>query len=134
MNMFIKVVRDNYINFEGRARRKEFWMFTLVYTIIALVTMGIDSVLFPEAELVNLNLLYSLGLLPPSVAVGVRRLHDTNKSGWWLLLWLLVFIGWVWILILQCLDSDIGDNDYGPSDKYPDANESDDDFLLDEEE
>ena len=134
MDMFIKVVRDNYINFEGRARRKEFWMFTLVYTIIAFVTMGIDSVLFPEAELVNLNLLYSLGLLPPSVAVGVRRLHDTNRSGWWLLLWLLVFIGWVWILILQCLDSDIGDNDYGSSDKYPHADESEDDFLLDEEE
>jgi len=134
MDMFIKVVRDNYINFEGRARRKEFWMFTLVYTIIAFVTMGIDSVLFPEAELVNLNLLYSLGLLPPSVAVGVRRLHDTNRSGWWLLLWLLVFIGWVWILILQFLDSDIGDNDYGSSDKYPHADESDDDFFLDEEE
>ena len=134
MDMFIKVVRDNYINFEGRARRKEFWMFTLVYTIIALATMGIDSVLFPEAELVNLNLLFTLGLLPPSVAVGVRRLHDTNRSGWWLLLWLLLLIGWVWILILYCLDSDIGDNDYGSSDKYPHANESDDDFLLDEEE
>ena len=134
MDMFIKVVRDNYINFEGRARRKEFWMFTLVYTIIALVTMGIDSVLFPEAELVNLNLLFTLGLLPPSIGVGVRRLHDTNKSGWLLLLWLLLFIGWVWILILYCLDSDIGDNDYGSSDKYPHANESDDDFLLDEEE
>ena len=134
MDMFIKVVRDNYINFEGRARRKEFWMFTLVYTIIALVTMGIDSVLFPEAELVNLNLLFTLGLLPPSIGVGVRRLHDTNKSGWWLLLWLLLLIGWVWILILYCLDSDIGDNDYGSSDKYPHANESDDDFLLDEEE
>ena len=134
MDMFIKVVRDNYINFEGRARRKEFWMFTLVYTIIALVTMGIDSVLFPEAELVNLNLLFTLGLLPPSIGVGVRRLHDTNKSGWLLLLWLLLFIGWVWIIILYCLDSDIGDNDYGSSDKYPHANESDDDFLLDEEE
>ena len=134
MDMFIKVVRDNYINFEGRARRKEFWMFTLVYTIIAFVTMGIDFVLFPEAELVNLNLLFTLGLLPPSIGVGVRRLHDTNKSGWWLLLWLLLLIGWVWILILYCLDSDIGDNDYGSSDKYPHANESDDDFLLDEEE
>ena len=134
MDMFIKVVRDNYINFEGRARRKEFWMFTLVYTIISLVTMGIDFVLFPEAELVNLNLLFTLGLLPPSIGVGVRRLHDTNKSGWWLLLWLLLLIGWVWILILYCLDSDIGDNDYGSSDKYPHANESDDDFLLDEEE
>ena len=134
MEMFIKVVRDNYINFEGRARRKEFWMFTLVYTIIALATMGIDSVLFPEAELVNLNLLFTLGLLPPSIGVGVRRLHDTNKSGWWLLLSLLLLIGWVWILILYCLDSDIGDNDYGSSDKYPHANESDDDFLLDEEE
>ena len=134
MDMFIKVVRDNYINFEGRARRKEFWMFTLVYTIIAFVTMGIDSVLFPEAELVNLNLLFTLGLLPPSIGVGVRRLHDTNKSGWWLLLWLLLLIGWVWIIIQYCLDSDIGDNDYGSSDKYPHANESDDDFLLDEEE
>ena len=132
MDMFIKVVRDNYTNFEGRARRKEFWMFTLVSLVINVGTLILDASLFSDLGLVNG--LYTLAILLPSIAVGIRRMHDINKSGWWLLLWFVPVIGWVWLIILHCQDSDIGDNIFGPSDKYPDANDSDVDFLLDEEE
>lgn len=132
MDMFIKVVRDNYTNFEGRARRKEFWMFTLVSLVINVGTLILDASLFSDLGLVNG--LYTLAILLPSIAVGIRRMHDINKSGWWLLLWIFPVIGWVWLIILHCQDSDIGDNIFGPSDKYPDANDSDVDFLLDEEE
>ena len=132
MDMFIKVVRDNYTNFEGRARRKEFWMFTLVSLVINVGTLILDASLFSDLGLVNG--LYTLAILLPSIAVGIRRMHDINKSGWWLLLWIVPVIGWVWLIILHCRDSDIGDNVFGSSDKYPDANDSDVDFLLDEEE
>ena len=132
MDMFIKVVRDNYTNFEGRARRKEFWMFTLVSLVINVGTLILDASLFSDLGLVNG--LYTLAILLPSIAVGIRRMHDINKSGWWLLLWIFPVIGWVWLIILHCRDSDIGDNIFGSSDKYPDANDSDVDFLLDEEE
>ena len=132
MNMFIKVVRDNYANFEGRARRNEFWMFTLISWIIGIAAVVIDGIMFPDAGVVNS--LYSLAILVPSIAVGARRLHDTGRSGWWQLLWILIIIGWIPLIIFLAQDSDIGDNDYGASDKYPDTNDSDDDFMLGEEE
>ena len=132
MDMFIKVVRDNYANFEGRSRRNEFWMFVLIASVISLGTFVVDGLLFPGKLLIT-NL-FSLAILVPNVAVSIRRLHDTGKSGWWQLLYILVIIGWIPLIIFLAKDSDIGDNDYGPSGKYPDANDSDDDFMLGEEE
>ena len=131
MDMFIKVVRDNYANFEGRARRNEFWMFVLIASVISLGTFVVDGVLFPQKFLIT-NL-FLLAVLVPSVAVGVRRLHDTGRSGWWLLLTFAFIFGLIALIILLALDSNIGDNDYGPSEKYPHANDSDDDFILGEE-
>ena len=132
MDMFIKVVRDNYANFEGRARRNEFWMFVLIASVISLGTFVVDGLLFPGKFLIT-NL-FSLAILVPSVAVGVRRLHDTGRSGWWLLLTVAFIFGLIALIVLLALDSNIGDNDYGPSEKYPDANDSEDDFMLGEEE
>ena len=132
MDMFIKVVRDNYTNFEGRARRNEYWMFGLIVTVISLGTFVVDGIFFPGKFLIT-NLFF-LAILVPSVAVGVRRLHDTGRSGWWLLLTVAFIFGLIALIILLALDSDIGDNKYGPSEKYPDANDSDDDFMLGEEE
>ena len=132
MDMFIKVVRDNYANFEGRARRNEFWMFVLIASVISLGTFVVDGLLFPGKLLIT-NL-FSLAILVPNVAVSIRRLHDTGKSGWWQLLWILIIIGWIPLIIFLAKDSDIGDNEYGASDKYPDTNDSDDDFMLGEEE
>ena len=132
MDMFIKVVRYNYTNFKGRARRNEYWMFVLITTVISLGTFVVDGLLFPGKFLIT-NLFF-LAILVPSVAVGVRRLHDTGRSGWWLLLTFAFIFGLIALIILLALDSNIGDNDYGPSDKYPHANDSDDDFMLGEEE
>ena len=135
MDWYIKVVRDNYANFEGRARREEYWMFVLINTIISFVLGFVDGIISgPEGWV--LGVVYTLAVMIPSIAVSVRRFHDINKSGWWVLgLSLFVVVGWIWGFVLACQDSDIGDNSYGSSDKYPDGNdESDDDFLLDEEE
>jgi len=135
MDWYIKVVRDNYANFEGRARREEYWMFVLINTIISFVLGFVDGIISgPEGWV--LGVVYTLAVMIPSIAVSVRRFHDINKSGWWVLgLSLFVVVGWIWGFVLACQDSDIGDNSYGSSDKYPDGNdESGDDFLLDEEE
>tara|TARA_Y100001970_G_C14169657_1_gene823398 strand:- start:236 stop:643 length:408 start_codon:yes stop_codon:yes gene_type:complete len=135
MNWYIKVIRDNYVNFDGRARREEYWMFTLINTLISFAVGFIDGAVSGPDGMI-LGVVYTLAVLIPSIAVTVRRFHDINKSGWWVLgLSLFIVVGWIWGLILACQDSDIGDNDYGSSEKYPDVNdENDDDFLLGEEE
>tara|TARA_X000001036_G_scaffold437943_1_gene484514 strand:+ start:36 stop:443 length:408 start_codon:yes stop_codon:yes gene_type:complete len=135
MDWYIKVVRDNYANFEGRARRKEYWMFTLVNSIISFV-LGIVEGAISGPEGWVIGTVYALALMIPSIAVTVRRFHDINKSGWWVLgLSLFIVVGWIWGLVLACQDSDIGDNQYGSSEKYPYQNDDHgDDFTLDEEE
>ncbi len=91
---FKHVVLKNYTNFEGRARRSEYWLFFLANLIVMIVLGLIDQVL-GTTTVVNANTgeeqglissIYSILVLVPSIAVGVRRLHDSNKSGWWLLL------------------------------------------------
>lgn len=101
-----------YAVFQGRARRKEYWYFYLLLMIINFV-LGFLSGLYDSVGLSILSTLLMLAALIPSIAAGVRRLHDTNRSGWWLLL---PFVN----LVLLCFDSDVGSNRYGPSPKYPD--------------
>ena len=113
MEWYLKVVRDNYANFNGRASRQEYWMFFLFNIIFAIVAGFVDGFL----GLGFLYLLYSVAVLIPSLAVGVRRLHDVNKSGWWLFISLIPIIGAIWLLILLCTDSNPGENNYGPSPK-----------------
>ena len=110
MEWYLKVVRDNYANFNGRASRQEYWMFFLFNIIFAFVA-GIVDVYFGLGFLYPL---YALAVLIPGLAVGIRRLHDVNKSGWWLLISLIPIIGAIWLLILLCTDSNQGENDYGP--------------------
>ncbi|MGL2965220.1 DUF805 domain-containing protein [Flavobacterium sp. XGLA_31] len=91
-----KVVFENYANFKGRARRSEYWYFTLANIIIAILTMIIDEVLHLKIGSSNsgvLNSLYSLLVFIPGLAVAVRRLHDIGKSGWLILLAYVVMIG-----------------------------------------
>ena len=111
MKWYLKVVRDNYANFNGRASRQEYWMFFLFNIIFAIVAGFVDGFL----GLGFLSLLYSVAVLIPSLAVGVRRLHDVNKSGWWLFISLIPIIGAIWLIILFCTDSKQGENNYGPS-------------------
>lgn len=112
MQWYLKVLQ-NYVGFQGRARRTEYWMFVLFNTIACLVLYLVDFLLgLPFV----LSLIYSLAVLLPSLAVLVRRLHDTGKSGWWILIALVPF-GSIVLLVFECLDSHPGDNQYGKNPK-----------------
>ena len=109
--------------FGGRARRREYWFFTLFNMIIALVLGLIDGFLgfTTEFGIGILGGLFSLAIIIPGLAVAIRRLHDTNRSGWWLLIALVPFIGFIILLVFYLTDSDPGDNRYGPNPKAGDA-------------
>ncbi len=123
MNWYIKVLQQ-YTDFEGRARRKEYWMFTLVNFLI---TMALQALTFmvagmnPESTLglflSGILALYGLGVLIPSLAVTVRRLHDTNRSGWWILINFIPVIGFIVMLVFLVQDSQPGTNQYGENPK-----------------
>ena len=121
MEWYLKVVRDNYANFNGRASRQEYWMFFLFNMIFAIVIIGIDIIL----GLGFLNVIYSLVVMIPGMAVNIRRLHDIGKSGWMVLIVLIPCIGAFWLLYLMVQDSSPLDNEYGPSPKpKPVSNEA----------
>jgi len=116
-----------YADFDGRARRSEYWLFLLFYYIVFFVLFGLEYALrvaagpgamVPGAALSGLVLLvFSLGSLVPSFAVAVRRLHDSDKSGFWLFLLFLPFLGGLVIFIFTLLDGTEGPNRYGPDPK-----------------
>ncbi|MCP8968105.1 DUF805 domain-containing protein [Ectobacillus ponti] len=113
MNWYVKVLQ-NYVGFSGRARRKEYWMFALVNFIIGLVF----ALLMQAADVFGLiSNLYSLAVLLPSLAVSIRRLHDTGRSGWWLLISLIPIVGFIVLLVFFCQDSQSGENQYGENPK-----------------
>ncbi|WP_416191706.1 DUF805 domain-containing protein [Neisseria sp. CCUG12390] len=119
MSWYLKVLK-NYAGFGGRARRKEFWMFTLVNVIIAFVLGMVDAVLGtfdPETGIGLLGAVYALAVLLPSIAVTTRRLHDTNRSGWWQLLYFIPLIGVLVVLIFTLLEGTPGDNHFGADPK-----------------
>ena len=124
MEWYLKVMRDNYANFNGRARRKEYWMFTLFFMLFLLVpsfVFGLLIGMFPsETVLISggiiLAALYFIHLVP-ALAVTVRRLHDTGKSGWLYLLTIIPYIGSLIIFIFTVIKGDRGDNKYGPDPK-----------------
>lgn len=101
-----------YADFTGRARRQEFWMFILFYIIVSIVLGIIDSILGMQI----LGVLFSLGSLIPSLAIGARRLHDTGRSGWWQLLYIIPLIGLIIMIVFLVQDSH-PDNEYGPNPK-----------------
>ena len=118
MNWYLEVLKK-YAVFSGRSRRKEYWFFCLFNILVSIGLMIIDRMLgtFSSLGFGLLGGLYTLGIIIPSVAVAVRRLHDTNRSGWWLLLALIPFIGAIVLIIFMILDSQPGDNQYGPNPK-----------------
>ena len=110
MNWYLAAMRK-YLVIEGRARRMEYWMFFLFNVIICIILGVIDAVTgFPV-----LGFIYGLAIIIPSITVGVRRLHDIGKSGWWLLIALIPVIGGLVLLVFAVLPSNPGANDYGPS-------------------
>lgn len=119
MNWYIEVLKK-YAEFGGRARRKEYWFFCLFNVIIMAILAMIDQAMGSGGGKEGVGLLggiYSLAVLIPGLAVSVRRLHDTNRTGWWLLIGLIPFIGWLVVLVFMLLDSTPGQNDYGANPK-----------------
>lgn len=101
------VVMKKYATFQGRARRREYWLFLLVSTLIAFA-IGMVEALAGESQIISS--IYNLALLVPTISVGVRRLHDSDRSGWWLLLPIVN-------LIFLVQDGTQGDNRFGPNPK-----------------
>jgi len=114
MNWFIDVVKNKYAVFTGRARRKEYWMFVLFYFLIA-IALGIVDKFIGFGGI--LGGVFALAMLLPGLGVSIRRLHDTGRTGWWLLIALIPLIGTIILIVLMCLDSQPGQNEYGPNPK-----------------
>jgi uncharacterized membrane protein YhaH (DUF805 family) len=110
-----------YAEFTGRSRRKEYWMYTLynivIYTVLYLA--GFITLMRSSIYMVffGMAFIYALAVLVPSLAVAVRRLHDTDKSGWFIFISLVPIVGGIILLVLLCLDSTPGDNRFGPNPK-----------------
>ncbi len=119
MNWYLEVLKK-YAEFNGRARRKEYWYFMLFNFLISIFLAAIDFVsgsFNVETGVGLLSGIYSLAVLIPGISVTVRRLHDTDRSGWWLLIPLIPIIGGIVLFIFMVQDSASGDNQYGPNPK-----------------
>lgn len=113
----VRSVLTQYANFTGRARRSEYWWYALatavVYFVLGIVAAAIHTSV--------LTYLVALALFVPTLAVSVRRLHDTGRSGWWVLVDLVPLVGWIVLLVFFVQDSQPGANAYGPSPKEADV-------------
>jgi uncharacterized membrane protein YhaH (DUF805 family) len=133
MNWYVKVLKE-YVTFSGRARRKEYWMYTLFSIIFFIVAMTLDSLLglnFAPLPYGYIYALYALATFLPGLAVSVRRLHDVGKSGWFLFIALIPIIGGIWLLVLMCTAGASGDNEYGADPKLGDPSFVGDKTILD---
>ncbi|MCH2479651.1 MAG: DUF805 domain-containing protein [Flavobacteriales bacterium] len=119
MEWYIKVIKS-YSDFNGRARRKEYWMFTLWNFIFALLAVLLDysfGIVYPLVGYGPLYIAYALFVLVPGIAVAVRRLHDIGKSGWMYLVAFIPIAGFILLLILFIKEGDQGNNAYGEDPK-----------------
>jgi len=125
MNYYLKVLKQ-YADFNGRARRKEYWIYNIINSIIGGLLFFLDYLLGTTIDFLDLGegnslgilyLVYALFVFIPGLAVAVRRLHDVGKSGWMLLIALIPLIGAIWLLVLYLTDSNPGENKYGPNPK-----------------
>jgi len=123
---FLDTVKNRYAQFTGRASRSEFWYFALFYFLLDVAVLIIDTYLLnPVLGVVPqqagqggvLQMLFALALLVPSIALGIRRLHDIGKSGWWYLLVFIPVIGWLLLLYFYVTDSQPGTNRFGENPK-----------------
>ena len=112
----VRAALSRYATFKGRARRSEYWWFNLFYVLVYLASGAVDARLGDSGAVIALAL---LGLFLPALAVSVRRLHDIGRSGWWVLISPIPFVGFVVMLAFTCEDSEPGTNEFGPSPKQP---------------
>ena len=121
MNYYIDVIKK-YVDFSGRARRKEYWMFVLFNGIISYVLGLIDKfagfqITIGDASIGILSIIYALFILLPSLAVSVRRLHDIDKSGWMILIGLIPIVGSIILIVFNCKAGTVGENRFGSDPK-----------------
>ena len=118
MKWYLGVLKK-YVVFGGRAQRMEYWMFNLFnyIIVIALAFIEVLAGIAPETDTYVLATVYSLAVLLPNWAVSVRRLHDTGRSGLWLLVGIVPLIGVIVLFIFYVMDSQPGENRYGPNPK-----------------
>jgi uncharacterized membrane protein YhaH (DUF805 family) len=110
----------NYAIFEGRSRRREYWTFVICNSIAIAALTVVDRVIgtwHAHAQVGLLSGVFALAMIVPSIAVGVRRLHDTGRRGWWFLVVLVPLVGWITMIVFACQDSQPGANRYGPNPK-----------------
>lgn len=121
MDWYLKVLK-NYFNFEGRARRKEYWMFVLISLLVSVGLSIVDGVagLHAGGGFGMLGAIYSLAILIPSISLGARRLHDLDKSGWWQLILLIPLIGAIVLIVWAATEGQPGSNRFGPDPKLGD--------------
>ena len=121
MKWYLKVVRDNYANFTGRARRKEYWMFVLFHILFVyggMAVLGGIAFAIESPFIMLLIYIYIFATMIPALAVGVRRMHDVGKSGWYLLIPIYSFV-------LAVSEGEKGTNQYGPDPKAENVEEID---------
>ncbi|MFA5048097.1 MAG: DUF805 domain-containing protein [Patescibacteria group bacterium] len=119
MKYYLAVLKK-YATFSGRAQRAEYWYFTLFNIIFLIIAAILDNLLGLTIKGVGygvIYIIYTLAVLIPSIALTVRRLHDTSRSGWMILICLIPIVGGIWLFVLTVLDSTPGDNKYGPNPK-----------------
>ena len=115
---------QKYFQFSGRARRSEYWLFFLFVIVLSTILGFVDGIVGTFDEITGYGLfsgIFILLILIPNISVGVRRLHDTDRSGWWLLLGIIPLVGLV-LLVFFCLNGTTGENRFGPDPKA-DVNE-----------
>lgn len=120
MEDFLEALKK-YAQFTGRSDRKEFWYFVLLNLGLQIVASILDGIAFGGATsgagmaLSPISSLVSLALLIPGLAVSFRRLHDVNKTAWWLLIGLIPLIGWIILIVWYAKKGDPAENQYGPA-------------------
>lgn len=121
LDYFKLCVSQKFATFSGRARRQEYWLFYLDCIIVssALSSLSLSLVhdIVANVIVTTVSVAWTLFIIIPSLAVLVRRLHDTNRSGWWLLLYLLPVIGAIVLFVFTLLPGTVGENDYGDDPK-----------------
>lgn len=128
LDNYLFVVRDNYANFEGRARRSEYWFFMLM-NIIIIVVLAVLSAASESTIGVGLIGIFGLAIITPLLALIVRRLHDIGKSGGYFFIRFIPIVGGIWYLVLMCTDSNYGPNHYGLNPKGLGNQNNQDDLI-----
>lgn len=103
-----------YFDFSGRSTRSQFWLFTLIVLVLGIIAIILDAAVLGSSEPSLFSAIVYLAHLTPSIAVTFRRLHDSNKRGWWVLIGLVPLVGIIALIVFGCLPSSTGHNRFGP--------------------